>query len=51
MQFVDINTCEPVPQLLIDIWAVSISPQTKKILLEPIVNIMKVQCHWCLQRC
>lgn len=22
MQFVDVNTCEPVPDLLIDIWAV-----------------------------
>jgi len=26
MQFIDINTCEPVPSLLIDIWAVSFSP-------------------------
>lgn len=23
LQFVDVNTCEPVPNLFIDIWAVS----------------------------
>lgn len=50
MQFVDVNTCEPVPDLLIDIWAVRIFP-TNNIFLAYMSDSIKVQRHWCLQRC
>lgn len=29
LQFIDVNTCEPVPNLYIDIWAVSSSKTNK----------------------